>query len=374
MPIERRLLARIRSKLFQGKMIVLYGARRVGKTTLCKKLLEEFGAQGRYLNCEILSVKEGLSEAEPAKLASFLGDAKVVVLDEAQTLPHAGAILKLLADELPQTQFIATGSSAFALAQGTGEPLTGRALRLTMTPVTAREAFSSGAQATAGLEARLRFGWYPEVIGLPDADAAERLEEIASNYLFRDVLGYEGIKKAPAISRMCQLLALQIGQEVSFSELGTQLGMAHSTVQKYVEILEQSHVLFVLRPFSRNPRKELSKSPKIYFWDLGIRNALIRNFNPPALRADVGALWENFCLAERRKARLLIGTEPNRYFWRTRQQKEVDLVEEDAGALAGFEFKWSPKGSAGPGAAEFAQEYGANVSVVTRKDWWEWVK
>lgn len=365
----RTLENQLKEKLFQGKVVILYGARQVGKTTLVKKVLSEYGEKGRYLNCENLSVQEGLSVMEAGRMKAFLGNYSLVVLDEAQKIPDIGKKLKLLVDTYPETQIIATGSSSFDLAHHTAEPLTGRTFHLMLTPLSIEEVVNSYDlfTATAQLEKLLRLGGYPEIYSFSDEQAIERLNEIASAYLYKDILQFDGIKKSSIVQKLLQLVALQFGQEVSYHELATQLKISRPTVEKYLDILEQSFIVFTLRAFSRNKRKEISKSMKIYFYDNGIRNSLIQNYNPLSLREDVGALWENFCIAERYKYNLARGNRPNTYFWRTYDQKEVDYVEESEGKIRGFEFKWSAEKT--PKAPkEFVGGYRAEFSVVNQKN------
>jgi len=368
----RTIEKQLKERLFQGKIIVLYGARQVGKTTLVKKILSEYGEKGRYLNCENLSVQQGLTDMEASKMKSFLGEYSVVVLDEAQKIADIGKKLKLLVDTYPDLQIIATGSSSFDLANRTAESLTGRTFHFTLTALSIEEILQNSDlfAVTANLERLLRLGSYPEVYSFSDEQATDRLSEIASAYLYKDVLQFEGIKKSSVVQKLLQLLALQLGNEVSFHELATQLSVSRPTVERYLDILEQSFVVFTLRAFSRNKRKEISKSLKVYFYDNGIRNSLIQNFNPLALREDVGALWENFCMAERYKYRVAHRLRPNTYFWRTYDQKEVDYVEEAEGKIRGFEFKWSadkmPKAP-----RSFVEEYDAEFSVVNPKNCWE---
>lgn len=362
MPIFQRIIEpKIKGKLFKKKVVIIYGARQVGKTTLAKSILEQFGRDGKYLNCEMQSVQDGLEIIEAEKIKSFLGNYKIVVLDEAQNIPNIGKKLKVMVDTYPDIQIIATGSSSFELADKISEPLTGRVFKFHLYPLSVGEIRQNFDQPAlmSKLENILRFGSYPEVLALPESDAIERLNEIASNYLYKDVLQFEGVRKSIIIKNLLQLLALQAGQEVSFQEIAVKLGISRLTVQRYVDILEKSFVLFTLRAFSRNKRKEISKSVKIFFLDNGIRNSLIQNFNPLNIRNDVGSLWENFCVSERQKSNNEAGRLVNTYFWRTYDQKEVDYVEEFGGKLNGYEFKWNDKNKPlKAGARHFSLEYG----------------
>lgn len=365
--ISREIEEKIKNSLFKGKIVIIYGARQVGKTTLSKKILAEYNEKGKYYNCELLSVERGLSEPEAEKIKAFLGDYKIVVLDEAQKISNIGKILKIMVDTYPEMQIIATGSSSFDLLQKISEPMTGRVFQYILHPLSVGEIVSKGGRQTlyAKLENLLRFGAYPEVFNLSEQEAKERLNEIASNYLFKDILQFEGLKKSGIIKNLLRALALQVGQEVSYSELGNMLGVNRLTIQKYIDILEQSFVIFKLNAFSRNKRKEISKSVKIYFCDLGIRNSLIENFNSLEIRNDAGALWENFCVIERKKKNDNEKHFANLYFWRTYDQKEIDLVEEREGNLFGYEFKWRSEKTKQP--KDFLENYpGSSYEVINR--------
>jgi predicted AAA+ superfamily ATPase len=370
--IARLLENKIKQSLFKGKTIILYGARQVGKTTLVKELLEDFGDSGRYLNCEILSVEQNLKDPEPEKLKSFLGNYKVLVLDEAQNISNIGKVLKVITDSIKDIQVIATGSSSFELANKTAEPMTGRTDTHTLFPLSTIEikGKKDWLEVEANLEKLLRFGSYPEICNLDEENSEKRLSEIASSYLFKDLLKFEGIKKSNLLKNLVISLALEVGNEVTYNELAAKLGVNHLTVQKYIDILEQSFVIFRLNSFSRNMRKELSKAVKIYFYDVGIRNAIINNFNPLSLRNDVGALWENFCISERIKANSYNNKNVNSYFWRTYDQKEIDYIEEHSGKIYGYEMKFSekqkfkvPKG--------FIEAYNSEVYKVDKNNFWK---
>ena len=365
--IERTVEKEIQKSLFQGKVILLYGARQVGKTTLVKKILGPFGAEGRYLHGEDLSVQRGLEVAEGEKLRSYLGNYKLIVIDEAQHIPDIGLKLKLLIDLFPDLQIIATGSSSFELANRAAEPLTGRMFVFTLYPVSLGELRGSHdwIGLDAMLEERLRFGSYPEIIGLSDEEGTSRLQTIVSSYLYRDILQMDGIQKSAVLKNLVQLVALQLGQEVSSHELARHLEVSRQTVERYLDILEKSFVLFRLRPLARNARKEVGRTSKIYFFDVGVRNAIIQNHNPLSVRTDVGALWENFCIVERLKKNAAARRFVNAFFWRTYDQKEVDYVEESGGEILGFEFKWNEKkGMKVPVA--FTEGYHATVQLVNR--------
>jgi len=372
--IPRLIEKSVKERLFKGKIVIIYGARQVGKTTLAKKILAEYGEKGKYLNCELLSVERGLATMEAEKIKSFLGDYKIVILDEAQNIPNIGKVLKIIVDTYPELQIIATGSSSFDLANKVSEPLTGRTFTFVLYPFSLVEIRQKYDQFSieAKLENILRFGSYPEVFFLDEKAAQERLMEISSNYLYKDILKFESIKKSALVKNLLQLLALQLGQEVSYSELALKLGVNRITVQKYIDILEQSFIIFKLNAFSRNIRKEISKSIKIYFYDLGIRNSLISNFNQLDIRSDIGALWENLCIIERKKTNEFNFKFANAYFWRTYDQKEIDYVEEVGGGITGYEFKWNP-GKSLKIPADFVKEYNATVEKVDRGNYWKFL-
>jgi hypothetical protein len=373
--ISRLLKNSITNNLFKGKTIIVYGARQVGKTTLMQDILKDFGNSGRYLNCEILSVEQNLKEAEPEKFKSFFGNYRLIILDEAQNIPDIGKKLKVITDTIKDVQIIATGSSSFDLANKTAEMMTGRIIQHTLYPLSTLEikAETDWLSVDAKLDKLLRFGSYPEVYLSDEEDAVNKLHELASSYLFKDLLKFEGIKKSGLLKNLVLSLALQLGNQVTYHELATKLGVNSLTVQKYIDLLEQSFVVFKLNSFSRNVRKELTKSFKIYFYDNGIRNALVNNFNPLSLRNDVGALWENFCISERIKSNSHSSKKVNSYFWRTYDQKEIDYVEETAGKISGYELKFSanqklkvPKG--------FSESYNAEVFKIDRSNFWKFAE
>lgn len=372
--IPRIVEKRIKERLFKEKVIILYGARQVGKTTLAQKILAEFGANGKYLNCELTSVETGLSVLEAEKIKSFLGDYKIIILDEAQNIRNIGKVLKIIVDTYPKMQIIATGSSSFDLFQKISEPLTGRNFQLMLYPLSAGEIKESKDlfYLESKLENLLRFGGYPGVFGLSEEEAKERLNEISANYLYKDILKFEGLKKSSVIKNLLQALALQIGQEVSYQELAVKLGINRLTVQKYMDILEQAFIVFKLNSFSRNKRKEISKSIKVYFHDLGIRNSLIENYNPLEIRNDAGFLWENFCMIERKKYNEYNMNFANMYFWRTYDQKEIDLIEEREGKLFAYEFKWNDKKRKIP--KSFLADYpDSEFQIIDKNNYWQFL-
>lgn len=342
MYIPQFQLKHLRSLVSKGKVVVIYGPRRVGKTTLLKKYLEEESSY-LFVTGEDIFVREFLSSDSIDKLRSFIGDSTLLVIDEAQYIPSIGLNLKLIVDHLPHVRVIATGSSTFDLAKEVGEPLTGRKNTLKMFPLSQMElnTIENPAQIKAHLETRLVHGSYPEVVTLGNDLARQQyLHELASSYLLKDILAFEGVQKSKKILDLLTLLALQVGKEVSHAELGTQLAMSKTTVEKYLDLLEQVFVLVNIRGFSRNLRKEVTKTSKYYFYDTGIRNTLINNFNPLSRRDDGGALWENYLVMERLKKQQYHHLWSRNFFWRTYDQKELDWIEEKEGKLFGYEFKW----------------------------------
>lgn len=374
--IPRLLERQIEDHLFRGRAIVLYGARRVGKTTLANQILaRHHDKRSRYLNCDLLSVRRALGIEEAITLKAFIGDQDLVVMDEAQQIENIGRVLKILVDEYPTMQVLATGSSSFDLVNQAAEPLTGRMVRFELYPLALQEL--AGDQGYSAVEPRLdfllRYGTYPSIVNLSEQEARVALDELVSNYLYRDALAFVGLRRSTVLIKLLELLARQIGHEVSYQELGQALGIDRRTVVGYVDLLEQCFVLFRLGAFSRNLRKEVAKSVKIYFYDLGVRNSLIQNFAPLSVRNDIGALWENFCVAERRKL-LRYGQQfVNQYFWRTYDQKEIDYLEEADGQLRGYEFKWSSTGKTRE-PADFLQAYpGSTIQRVDRSNYWQFL-
>ncbi|MBY0544286.1 MAG: ATP-binding protein [Gammaproteobacteria bacterium] len=324
------------------KVIVILGPRRTGKTTLLNHLLQH---EQNYLfvSGEDIDVRSYLESQSITKLKSFIGKHSLLVIDEAQKIAQVGLNLKLIVDHIPEVRVIVTGSSAFDLAKQVGEPLTGRKITFPMFPLSQLELgpLETPAQTRGNLELRLIYGSYPEVILTPDLKAKQAyLHELVSSYLYKDILELEGIRKASHIPQLLQLLALQLGREVSHQELGQQLGMNRRTVERYLDLLEKTFVIINLRGFSRNLRSEVTKMSRYYFYDLGIRNAIINQFNPLSLRSDIGELWENYIVIERLKKQAYHQILSHNYFWRTYEQQEIDWVEDREGILHGYEIKW----------------------------------
>lgn len=370
MVYARTIQAKIEENLFRGKIIIVYGARRTGKTTLSKILLEKYPEKSKYINCELLQNQQALNTTNSEQLKDFFGDAKFVVLDEAQEIVSIGKVLKILVDTFPDIQILATGSSSFDLAQKISEPLTGRTREYTLYPLSIEEIISHHGAIFehAKFENILRFGLYPSVFNKSEDEMKEELRDIASKYLYKDILKFKELKRSDLVINLLQAVALQAGNKVSYHELATLLKENHHTVRNYLELLEKCFVIFRLRSFSRNLRKEIGKSFKVYFYDIGIRNSLINNFNPLHIRSDVGALWENFCIVERMKRNHNNRLFPNIYFWRTYDQKEIDYIEEAEGNLTGFEFKWEKETFNKP--QEFLTTYpNSSVTLVNKNNY-----
>jgi len=346
MYIPRQIEAKIKANLFKGDIIIVYGARQVGKTTLVKKIMTEFpDLTPKYLNGDEGDVQKKFSEAETSvALKRIIGNSPLIIIDEAQRVRNIGLKLKLLADNFPSQQIIATGSSSFDLANEIKEPLTGRSREFWLYPLSAAEMFplKDEWEFSRNLEMILTYGSYPKVFEAAGNEEKKiQIEKIAANYLYKDLLKFQSLKNAEIVRKLLEALALQIGSEVSYNELSGLLGISRQTVENYVDILEKAFVIFKITPYSRNLRKAIGKLRKIYFCDLGIRNALIDSLKPFSLRNDIGALWENFVVGEFKKQNNFIGNMKNLYFWRTYDGQEVDLAIEKEGKLFGYEIKWT---------------------------------
>ena len=341
-----------------GRIVLLFGARQVGKTTLVRAVLKGSGYKVLYLNGDDLRSTTVLSSRDLDQLRGLVSGYDVLFVDEAQRIPEIGLNLKLLADHVPQLRIIATGSSSLDLASKTREALTGRAWIHTLFPIAHAEMATENTpfELNQQLESRLRFGSYPALFAIENTTAQrEYVQMLADSYLYKDVLEIARIKHPAKLRDLLQLLAYQVGNEVSMTELAAQLQISRDAVNAYLDLLEQSFVIFRLRGFNRNLRKEVTKLPKFYFWDVGVRNALVNNFDPLQRRADVGALWENYVIAERRKLLSYRKTAVNFHFWRTHTGAELDLIEHRGGEPHGYEFKWG-KGTMRP-ATTFLDSY-----------------
>ena len=352
MYIQRQLERVVKESLFRGKIVIVYGARQVGKTTLATKIAEEYGQPYGYLNCDELDVLSQLQKADNSlALRQMMGDNKLVIVDEAQRVKNIGLKLKLLVDNYPEIQLLVTGSSSLDLSNEVSEPLTGRCDEYWLFPLSTREVWqkSDNVSRDRDLEKWLVYGSYPEIWNLEsNEEKSVKIKQLAANYLYKDVLKFNEVKNSETILRLLQALALQIGSEVSFNELATTVGVSKQTIASYIDLLEKVFVVFSLRPYSGNLRQALNKKRKIYFLDVGIRNAIINNQNPLAIRDDVGKLWENFIIAEKYKSQLGLGYKTNLYFWRTYEGQEVYLVEDKGGELIGWEIKLKRRGRRQP--------------------------
>jgi len=373
MIIKRKIQENLEKALFKGKVVIVYGARQVGKTTLVKEILEKYSEKSTYLNCDEIDVRQALTDKTSTQLKAFLGDKKLVVLDEAQRVRNIGLTLKLLVDNFPQIQVLATGSSSFELSNEISEPLTGRKIEFHLYPVSIEELSLdySKIEINRLLERRIIFGMYPDILR-DGQEVKGDLKSLANSYVYKDILQYQNIKNPEILEKLLQALALQIGNEVSYNELSSLVGVDKNTVANYVRILEKAFIIFRLSPFSRNLRNELKKLRKIYFYDTGIRNALIDNFNSLDLRQDIGALWENFLISERIKKNSNNFNETNIYFWRTWEGKEIDLIEDRDGKLFGYEFKYNNKKIKPP--KDWLETYdNASFEVVNKENYLDFI-
>lgn len=345
--IKRTIAATLDERIQAGhKVILLFGARQVGKTTLIQQLLQQLPFRSLYVNADERRYVDVLSSRDLRQLRDLVGGYELLFIDEAQRIPDIGINLKLLHDHLPDLRVIATGSSSLHLASRTQESLAGRAWPHTLYPIAFCELGQqhNAFELRAMVPERMVYGSYPELLSFAgQRNKQDYLRQLTTSYLYKDVLEISHIRHSSKLHNLLKLLAFQIGQEVSLSELGTQLEMSKETVASYIDLLEQSYVVFRLKGFSRNLRKEVVKQDKIFFWDLGVRNMIIENLNPLSERPDVGQLWENWVIGERRKWLAYQGALASVYFWRTYSGAEVDLVEESGGKLAAFEYKWQLK-------------------------------
>ncbi|MFH0992118.1 MAG: ATP-binding protein [bacterium] len=364
--IPRILQSKIKQRLFKGKAIILYGPRQAGKTTLVKNLLSDLKLSSIVFDGDEADIREVLTNTTSTKLKSLVGKNRIVFIDEAQRIPGIGLTMKLFTDKLSDVQLIASGSSAFQLASQSSEALTGRKYEFVLYPLSFGEL--AGAQSILEekrvLDHRLIFGSYPEIATHP-GEERELLKLLVQSYLYKDVLSYERLSKPAVLEKLVRALALQVGSEVSYRELGQLIGIDNETVERYIDMLEKCYVLFRLPSYSRNVRNEIKKGKKIYFFDTGVRNAILGHYSMLHSRSDTGALWENYLIVERMKTLAYRGSDARSFFWRTAQQQEIDYVEEEEGRLRAFEFKWNRK--AKPKVPKtFTSSYpGSATSLVT---------
>lgn len=366
----------LRQELAAGqKIIILYGPRQAGKTTLIKQVLAQAKGRTLYINADQQKYTDILASRDLTQMKLLVGGIDVLVIDEAQRIPDIGINLKILHDELPSLKVIATGSSSFELANQVREPLTGRTATFELYPIGISELTiqQSPFELKDQIDAFLRFGLYPEQLSLPSAEQKARyLTDISSSYLYKDVLELSNIRHSSKLYQLLQLLAYQIGSEVSLNELGRSLAMSKDTVQHYLDLLEQSFVIFRLPGFSKTLRKEVTQMDKIFFWDTGIRNAVIDDFRPLHQRDDTGALWENFIIAERIKRRAYQQGRGRSFFWRTYDQAEIDYLETKDGRITAFAIKWKAKPVKPPRSWTKAYPEAA-FNVIHPDNFWEWV-
>lgn len=374
--LVRELSNLILKKLQPNKVVILYGARRVGKTMLVKEILANVNEPILRLNGDDINVHDKLSIRSIENYKQILGTYKLLYIDEAQKIPEIGLKLKLMIDEIEGLRIIISGSSSFDIHKNAGEPLTGRKYTFTLYTLSENEytQIENNINKMDKVRERLVFGNYPEILHLPNRqDKVDYLNEMISSYLLKDILVYEHIKNSQKIFNLLRLIAFQIGGEVSLQELGIQLGISKNTVEKYLDLLSKVFILHKVEGFSRNLRKEITKNSRWYFLDNGIRNAVIANFNPLHARNDIGALWENYMISERLKYQEYRRISSNNYFWRTYEQQEIDWVEERDGSLFGYEFKWKEEKVKIP--TQWKSAYpDASFELINLNNFSEWLK
>ena len=359
-----------------GKVLVLYGSRQAGKTTLLRDFLARTKMKYKLDSGDNIKTQEILGSQDFSKILEYASGYDLLAIDEAQRIPNVGQGLKIIVDQIPEIKVIATGSSSFELAGQIGEPLTGRKRTLTLFPLAQMEL--AGIYNIHEIKERLPewliFGGYPEVVtAKAKQEKKDALEEIVSSYLLKDILELERVKGSKILLDLLRLIAFQIGSEVSLTEIGQKMGLDHKTVARYLDLLEKSFVVFNLRGFSKNLRKEITKKSKYYFFDNGIRNAVISNFNDLDIRDDTGKLWENFLVSERLKTQEYRKISANNYFWRTWDQKEIDWLEEREGKIFAYEFKFSENKFSFP--KDFLKAYPeSKTEIITKDDYLEFLK
>lgn len=367
---QREVTDNINKWMISKEIIILFGARQVGKSTLLELLSEQHKGM-LILNCESPVISDVLQSKDLSRIMTVFGNYNIVALDEAQAIPEIGRILKLLFDDRKITQkIIATGSSSFELANKIGEPLTGRNVKFRLFPLSVNEIRNEKGWLTVleSLNDLLIYGSYPGIIDLNLADRKRKLVEMSGDYLFKDIYKFEQLRNPELLRKLLKALALQVGNLVSVSELAGLTGVSALTVERYLDLLEKSFVIFKLGSYSKNLRNELKKSRKYYFYDNGIRNAVLNNFVPIAERTDTGSLWENFCVSEYLKLTEYKEYLSNLYFWRTYDGAEIDLVEDRDGKLYAFEFKWNPNKKP-PIPKSFKENYNvANYEIINHRN------
>jgi predicted AAA+ superfamily ATPase len=374
--LNREITDKVIKKLQPNKVVMVVGARRVGKTVLVEEILKRIKELNLSLNGEDINVRDKLINRTVENYKQLLGTNKLLYIDEAQKIPDIGQILKLMVDEIEGLKIIISGSSSFDIYKDAGEPLTGRKFTFKLYAFSENELnqIENSISKIDKLKERLVYGNYPELTHIPDQkDKREYLNEMISSYLLKDILVYENIKNSQKLFNLLRLIAFQTGSEVSLQELGSQLGISKNTVEKYLDLLSKVYILHKVEGFSRNLRKEITKNSRWYFLDNGIRNATIANFNPITSRNDVGQLWENYMISERLKYQEYNRISVNNYFWRTYEQQEIDWIEERDGRLYGYEFKWKDSKVKIP--PQWLKAYPeASFEVINKDNFHSWIK
>lgn len=372
---KRDLASIIKERCFQGKAILLLGARQVGKTTLLKTLVQEEKRDVLFLNCDDPQVVSYLTDRNLRELQTLVGTKKFIVIDEAQKVDNIGLTLKLIVDNMPDVQIIATGSSAFELRNRLNEPLTGRKYEYQMFPISTQEILQTEGYLDVKrlLETRLIYGSYPDIL-THSGNARELLTTLADSYLYKDILSSDNLRKPELLDKLLRALALQVGSEVSYNELAQIINSDTKTVERYIDLLEKCFIIFRLYGLSRNLRNELKRAKKIYFYDNGVRNAVIQQFAPIDMRNDMGQLWENFFISERIKRNHYMQHYCNIYFWRTTAQQEIDYIEEADGQISAFETKWNPKKGNTKFPEAFLNAYEIKeTAIITPDNYLDWL-
>lgn len=374
--IRRTLEETVKEQIGKNKVILIMGTRRVGKTVLANTIKSQYDGKVMVMNAEDFDVQELLKNRSVANYKRIIGNASLLIIDEAQVLQDIGQVLKLMIDEIPELTIIATGSSSFDLANRTGDPLTGRVTLLHLYPLSQAEIGTGETrlETIQNLEERLVFGSYPELFKLPTVDEkAAYLLQLVQSYLLKDILAFEGIRQSDKIVKLLRLIAYQCGAEVSYTELAGQLGISKNTVENYLDLLSKVFIVYKVGAYSTNLRKEVSKSSKWFFYDNGIRNAIINDFRLLSLRNDTGLLWENYLLTERLKKNAYQRKHAQYYFWRNYNQQEVDLIEIDNGKMTAYEFKYSPTKKVKKPSA-FASGYpDVEFEVISKDNYLDWL-
>ncbi|MBP5709904.1 MAG: ATP-binding protein [Bacteroidales bacterium] len=373
---NRDLLPLIKEHFFKGKVILLLGSRQVGKTTLLKTLMQDQNADDiLFLNCDEPQNVSLLTNRNMREIQALVGNHKFIVIDEAQRVDNIGLTLKLMVDNIKDIQIVATGSSAFELRNRLNEPLTGRKFEYQMFPISTNEIWRTEGylDVIRLFEHRLIYGSYPDIL-THSSDAHDLLTTLADSYLYKDILSTDSMRKPDILDKLLRALAYQVGSEVSYNELAQTVGTDNKTVEKYIDLLEKCYIIFRLNGLSRNLRNELKRAKKVYFYDNGVRNAVIQQFTPIDMRNDMGALWENFFISERKKFNHYSRHYCNTYFWRTNTQQEIDYIEECDGKMTAFEMKWNPKKAKVRFPKAFLETYDIKETVVITPDnYLEWL-